>query len=62
MNLAEIPHGYHTEEGGKRKDRKRLYGASREASAVQKKRRVPQRQARLVESKKLWREKWSILC
>lgn len=37
MELAEIPHCHHTEEGGKRKHRKRLYGATREANEVQKK-------------------------
>lgn len=48
MRLAGIPHGNHTEEGGERKDRKRMYGSARKASEVEKKKRVTQRQAKLV--------------
>ena len=48
MRLAGIPHGNHTEEGGERKDRKRMYGSARKASEVEKKKRVAQRQAKLV--------------
>ena len=48
MELAEIPHGHHTVQGAKRKDRKRISGASREANEVQKRIRIAKRQAKLV--------------
>lgn len=45
MKIADIPHGKHTES---RKDRKRIHGAIRKADKVGKKKRVGQRQAKLV--------------
>ncbi|KAK3717094.1 hypothetical protein QZH41_005023 [Actinostola sp. cb2023] len=48
MDVAGIPHGQHTEELGLKRDRKRSYGARREASDLEKKKRVAQSQAKLV--------------
>ena len=45
LKLAEIPHGHHSIQGAKRKDKKRVCSASREANEVQKRIRVAKRQA-----------------
>ena len=48
MELADIPHGHHTVQGSDKKDRKRVYGATRDANEVQKHIRIAKRQAKLV--------------
>ena len=48
MELAKIPHGHRTVQGANKKDRKRVYGATREANEVQKRIRIAKRQAKLV--------------
>lgn len=46
--LAKIPHGHYTEQTGIKKDKKRMLGVARKASLVEKKKRIAQRQAKLV--------------
>ena len=48
MELAEIPHGHHTVQGAKRKDRKRIAGANG-ANEVLKQTRFAKRQAKRVQ-------------
>ena len=48
MKLAKIPRGHDTIQGARRKDKKRIYSASREANKVQKGVQVAKRQAKLV--------------
>lgn len=48
MTFANIPPNMHAEKAGEIKDKARLSGSARKASDPQKKKRVAQRQAKLV--------------
>ena len=48
MTLAKIPHNMHVEKAREIKDKTRVGGFARKASELQKKKRVAQRQAKVV--------------
>ena len=47
--ILQFDHGHHTKAGAQKKDNKRLSDSVRDASALEKRRRVAQRQAKLVQ-------------